>query len=412
LQHTLATDTEFFSHAIRAAARGFDADRGVITFDKKSLSYAALSGCIHMRHKSMRHYTEIVEDNLRRYGIVFEKKVFTAGDAKGVTRHTEAAHKSRVAEGKADAAAVAYPNCAVVITDTDAEKLRGGTLDASVLRDTDPVDCLLLMAIKDANVKGQLLHVRAVAMGYDVRAQTMDAFFFNTYVETYTPPETARRVFQLRTALLRSHYAVSLSDADLKDRYEGRVCDMAATPESAIIMHDVRQRGLFQPAIAGSGLLAELDAEWRRKVREREPIMVVRDKLGSGTKVWLEGLTDEGFVSLHAAMCVELNPRYAGGTRRTLMAACDKMLLREGKSALVVVMAVGKVLQGAFGMSLGATMGKQATTRWPVIYEKYSKLIDTYKVGYLRPLTEADLFRADYAFVDGDGDGGEDALEP
>ena len=366
--------------------------RGV-DFDTTSLAYECLRGYIHMRHKSMAHYTDIMCDVMRRYNVplVVEEFHMESGGVPwdAATSHTKLSAKEVKEMEKALADSVRYP--------AEASK--------DVLSDRQA------MALKLATSYGktgtaeqkQQLHVYAmVTERYGIPASvTCGEEFYEEYIGTFVLSESDNMVKQFY-ALQRFHRSAHLTVAELHSEYIRKQIRLDNRAGSSIALHNSRQHQFYQPAMTVSRLLDHLaGAVWRAKVVAREPLELKMSAFCPGVVAWAKEMKSDEYYSNNAMMGIRPSKGDAAARRVSLIAA-----LEQGgdtsNPTLTATNFVKMMLKKGFGLALKPNKGDSKNRRKPLDYTKYAQLVDTYKAGCMRRVGNGGEPMPEFAFLPDD----------
>jgi hypothetical protein len=250
---------QYISYGIfKAAKRLKTAHDGTLHmgFKRDSMAYEFLLGTIHMRHKSMQHYTHLIKHTLEEdYGIPVELNTVTPErDSKG--GHRARAAKEISMELSARAQKLRFPAYAKVLDKQEMRRLKAWIIDGRGM-----------VTVEDDDDDRQKLHVYAmVCERYQVSPERCDEAFFNTYVKTVVKEEA--EMVQLYYALLRLHEVRRLSVDELRAAYNTKLRQLLSGDQSAITMYQARHHQFYKPAIDCIELLDKLAPQWRANMRE------------------------------------------------------------------------------------------------------------------------------------------------
>lgn len=191
LEANLGTSYNFLSLGLRSAARNAS-----LAYDRGSLAYEALTGVIHMRHKSISHFSEILKGALQHdYGVPTTETAFAAITV--ALDHNKKSNKEKRDDEKARAEAVRFSAYSGII----------GDLQAGILTEQRKAS---VVPLTDEQL--QQLHV------YVVDPELCDADFFESYVQTCFNKEDEKMVKQFY-AFQRFHMAWQQPLAQLSAKY-------------------------------------------------------------------------------------------------------------------------------------------------------------------------------------------------
>jgi hypothetical protein len=395
VQDTHIADKAFFNSKVRAAARQLiqTQDGGMtMGLDTQSLAYELVLGSVHMRNKSMAHYSDIVLDTLARYKI--PTRLHTVQVNVEMEDHVAL---SSAEKRKADATtADAVRGCTTVPSYDEAMVLQG------FAELPDEPSTLLKEAEADADIKAQLVHVYKMVMEkYDVAPSKCDKAFFDTFVKTFVYAE-AKEVNLLYFALKRLRYVLSKeTTAELVEAYLRSIESAEKQEQSTVMLHSRERLPVFHhPAIAVAALLDELDSKWRRKIIERKPLQVKMAHFAPAVKAWLEKLDDAGYNSINAALQLAHKNTAASSTREKLLKCCQDAIngvTDKSNPNKSITNAVSSFIGAAFGLSLSpkALGDSRSGKRKEIYYGLIEELEDKYKAGCMqrKPELEGYMFR-------------------
>ena len=346
------------------------------------MAYEALIGVVHMRHKSMRHFTEILVGALQRdYNV---ETVVTAFVPPVVPLdHSKKSIKEKRADDLARADAVR--ECYDVISDRQFTKLEERLK-------TSPE------GLEDEQL--QQLHVFGmVVRRYAVDPALCDVPFYAAYVQTCFNNEGDKMKKQFY-AFQRFHAAWQVSADELNVKFKKLLDKIRGEKESIMALYNTKLHEFYKPAMTVSRLLDLLVPGWRARVRDREPIEVRIGDCAKAVAAWTSALSDSAYDQLIKLLGIVKNEgRDEASTRTRLHSAMTSGT--PGKNATKTAsQMVDRVLQATFGVPLGKRRGRDP--RCDIDVTLYQALVDKYKCGcFTRVAADVNPF-TEFAMVDED----------
>ena len=392
------TNFKFMSRGITTAARDARFDPASNDFDTDSLAYECLSGFVHMRLKSMAHYSGILREVIEeRYHVPLTVQEYHM-ESGGVPRdlaisHTRlSAKEAKVAE-KAIADSVRYPKAA----------------SANMLGEASAIALRIQTNYGKSGTAAQRqqLHVYAmVTERFGVVLDDCDAAFFKDYVGTFVESEAEGMVKQFY-ALQRFHHALNKTAGELVHMYRDKLKRLNVQQEADIAMYNTRQHQFYQPAIALSKLMDALDVAWRAKVLRRELLEIPLVHFLPAVASWVACLQRREYTSLNAVLGITPRKGSAPATRGSLLAALSHSGDNTNPTATATNVAKAMLMRG-FGLNLKPHKGEPR--RKPIDFALYAAMVDTYGARSMMPPAGGMVF-PDFAFVPDDDVGYPDVAD-
>ena len=296
-------------------------NRTQLVFDKSSLAFTCLKGCVYMVNKSNAHYTSVLLRTLREdYGIPVTFKVFA---------HTDAGDSDDDGVGK-------------LSRDLD-RRLRMRDADrGNALMQTEA--CTRLISLE----RGKELHFRQRRGDEMTDVERQQLWVYHMVVERYHLPVAADAEIDTEVlekyvgpcipktgseAMLRQYYALKRLDKlyesttmEARGKYLSDVQAVTCMHNSAMELHETKLHNYYKPMIEVGELLDQLDPQWRVSmvsgVVEGALVLPISNKaLLVKLVAWLQGMSNDKYADVMGALGIELRSDSNNFTRASMLAA-------------------------------------------------------------------------------------------
>ena len=382
LESNLGTSFNFLSSGLRSAARAFNSESMRFDYDRGSMAYEALTGVVHMRHKSMAHFTEILTESLRRdYAVHTTVTSFAAPLA--ALDHSKRSNKEKRDDEEARADAVRFPACSAVIDDFRAEILAEQRKTA-------------MEPLSDEQL--QQLHVHGmVSARYGVDPALCDGHFLDAYVQTAFNKEDERMTRQFY-AFQRFHVARQQSLHQLSAKYRELLKNLKKQNQSAMAMYNAPMHRFYKPSLGASLLLDKMAPEWRAATADTPVAVRIADCIAA-VGAWATEQSDGEYNDLLRVLGIAGKPTRDAGANRGKLIATMNAAGTPGKNVTKTATAmIDRVLKAAFGVALGERCGKGTDVTCIIDTSMYGALVEKYQCGCFADVNPFFGF----AMVDGD----------